>query len=100
MRDAVTLSLRQVTIELRHYWCFTISLYALLLSFAALMVIAINVSVLTFMILVIMLFEHLGNNVFQLLEPPTANAGKCNRFPSGSSLDSDLYARRHLGAWL
>ena len=36
MRDAVTLSLGQLTIDLRHYWCFTTSVYGLILICAVL----------------------------------------------------------------
>jgi O-antigen/teichoic acid export membrane protein len=67
MRDAVTLSLRQVTIDLRHYWCFTTSIYAVVLTLAVLIAIAFGASELWSLVIVIMLFEHLGNDVFQLL---------------------------------
>ena len=67
MRDAVTLSLGQVTIELRHYWCFTASVYALVLTLAVLIRITFGASELWSLVIAIMLFEHLGNDVFQLL---------------------------------
>src|SRR4051812_44300995 len=67
MRDAVTLSLRQVTNDLRHYWCFTTSIYAVVLTLAVLIAIAFGASELWSLVIVIMLFEHLGNDVFQLL---------------------------------
>ena len=67
MRDAVTLPLGQVTIELRHYWCFIASIYALLLTLAVLITITFGASELWSLVIAIMLFEHLGNDVFQLL---------------------------------
>jgi O-antigen/teichoic acid export membrane protein len=67
MRDAVTLSLRRVTIDLRHYWCFTASVYALVLAFAILITITLGASELWPLVVAIMLFEHLGNDVFQLM---------------------------------
>ncbi|WP_245283510.1 lipopolysaccharide biosynthesis protein [Bradyrhizobium sp. URHD0069] len=67
MRDAVTLSLRQVTIDLRHYWSFTTSVYALVLTCVVLIAITFGASELWSLVIVIMLFEHFGNDVFQLL---------------------------------
>ncbi|HMF66369.1 MAG TPA: hypothetical protein VK602_02025, partial [Phyllobacterium sp.] len=67
MRDAVTLPLGQLTDHLRHYWFFTTSIYALVLAFAALITITSGASELWCLVIVIMLFEHIGNDVFQLL---------------------------------
>ena len=67
MRDAVTRSLYQVTVDLRHYWCFITSVYGLLLICAVLTTITFGVSELWSLVIVIMLFEHFGNDVFLLL---------------------------------
>jgi O-antigen/teichoic acid export membrane protein len=67
MRDAVTLSLEQVTIELRHYWCFTTSIYVLVLICAVVGTIALGASNLWWLVVVIMLFEHFGSDLFLLL---------------------------------
>lgn len=67
MRDAVMLPLPKLTVHLRHYWSFTISIYILLLAVAASMVAMFDASVLWILIIVLMMFEHMGNDVFQLL---------------------------------
>jgi O-antigen/teichoic acid export membrane protein len=67
MRDAVTLSLVHVTSDLRHYWCFTTSAYALVLICAVSITITFGASQLWWLVIVIMLFEHFGNDVFLLL---------------------------------
>jgi O-antigen/teichoic acid export membrane protein len=67
MRDAVTLPASQLVDILRHYWCFTASVYALMLAVAILLTIVFGASGLWALVIVITLFEHLGNDVFQLL---------------------------------
>jgi O-antigen/teichoic acid export membrane protein len=67
MREAVTLNTGQLTNNLRHYWCFTTAAYALVLAFAVLVTITFGASELWSLVIVIMLFEHIGNDVFQLL---------------------------------
>jgi O-antigen/teichoic acid export membrane protein len=67
MRDAVTLSLVRVTSDLRHYWCFTTSVYVLVLICAVLITITLGASELWWLVIVIMLFEHFGSDVFLLL---------------------------------
>jgi O-antigen/teichoic acid export membrane protein len=67
MRDAVTLSLGQLTIDLRQYWCFTVCAYGLLLICTILITITLGVSELWALILLIMLCEHLGSDIFLLL---------------------------------
>jgi O-antigen/teichoic acid export membrane protein len=67
MRDAVTRSLDQVTVDLRHYWCFITSVYGLLLICVVLITITFGASELWSLVIVIMLFEHFGNDVFLLL---------------------------------
>lgn len=67
MREAVTLPASQLTNHLRHYWSFTISVYALILVVAAIQTVTFKTSELWILIIIIMLFEHFGNDVFQLL---------------------------------
>jgi hypothetical protein len=67
MRDAVTRSLDQVTVNLRHYWCFAASVYCLLIICAVLITIMFDASDLWVLVIVIMLFEHFGSDVFLLL---------------------------------
>jgi len=67
MRDAVTLSLVRVTSDLRHYWCFTTSVYVLVLICAVSITITLGASELWWLVIVIMLFEHFGSDVFLLL---------------------------------
>jgi O-antigen/teichoic acid export membrane protein len=78
MRDAVTLPLDQLVGHLRHYWYFTTSIYALILAFAAGVTYLLDVSWVFVVIIAITLFEHFGNDVFQLLSnlerPLLANA--------------------------
>lgn len=67
MREAVTLSLDQLTIDLRHYWCFTASVYGLILICAVLITVAFGLSGLWSLVILIMFFEHFGSDVFLLL---------------------------------
>ena len=78
MREAVTLPLEQLTGHLRNYWYFTTSIYALILAFTAGVTYLLGASWLWVVIIAIALFEHFGNDVFQLLSnlerPLLANA--------------------------
>jgi hypothetical protein len=67
MRDAVTRSLDQVTVDLRHYWCFAACVYGLLIICAVLITIMFDASELWALVIAIMLFEHFGGDVFLLL---------------------------------
>jgi O-antigen/teichoic acid export membrane protein len=67
MRDAVTLSPEQVTIELRHYWSFTTSIYILVLICTVVITNALGASNLWWLVILIMLFEHFGGDIFLLL---------------------------------
>jgi O-antigen/teichoic acid export membrane protein len=67
MREAVTLPVGQLTRNLRHYWCVATSVYALMLALAVLAIIGLGASELWPLVIVIMLFEHFGNDIFQLL---------------------------------
>jgi O-antigen/teichoic acid export membrane protein len=86
MRDAVTMPAIQLADVLRHYWCFTIAIYAVLIAITVLLTLALGLSELWLVIALIMLFEHLGSDVFQLqsnLEQPLqANA---NAFIRGAA---------------
>ncbi len=78
MREAVTLPMGQLTKNLLYYWGFATSVYALMLAFAVLATIGFGASDLWPLVIVIMLFEHFGNDIFQLLSnlerPLLANA--------------------------
>jgi O-antigen/teichoic acid export membrane protein len=67
MRDAVILPLCQLTNHLRHYWAFTFSVYVLALIVAVILTVLFKTSGIWILIIVIMMFEHFGNDVFQLL---------------------------------
>jgi O-antigen/teichoic acid export membrane protein len=67
MREAVTLNAGQMINNLLHYWCFTTAAYALMLISAVLVTVAFDVPELWSLVIVIMLFEHIGSDVFQLL---------------------------------
>lgn len=79
MRDAVTASASELTDGLRHYWSFIASVYGALLTFAALITIVFGASTLWILVIAVMLFEHFGNDTFQLFSnlqrPLAANAG-------------------------
>ena len=67
MREAVTLPVNKLTAHLRHYWSFTTAVYALALAAAAIHTVIFKTSDLWILIIIIMIFEHFGNDVFQLL---------------------------------
>jgi O-antigen/teichoic acid export membrane protein len=66
MRDAVTASAAELTHSLRHYWSFVTSAYIILLALAVLLTIVFDTSVLWILIIAVMFFEHIGNDVFYL----------------------------------
>jgi O-antigen/teichoic acid export membrane protein len=65
MRDAVTVSEVQLVTSLREYWSFVVSMYALA-AIGAAAAVWLGASELWMIVVAIMLFEHLGNDVFQL----------------------------------
>lgn len=67
MRDAVTQPIEELANELRHYWYFTTSVYALALVLAVIATTALDANWLWALIVAITLFEHFGNDIFQLL---------------------------------
>jgi O-antigen/teichoic acid export membrane protein len=66
MRAAVTASAAELTNSLRHYWGFVTSVYVVLLTLAVLLTIVFGTSSLWILIVAVMLFEHIGNDVFYL----------------------------------
>jgi O-antigen/teichoic acid export membrane protein len=66
MRAAVTASAAELTNSLRHYWGFMTSVYVVLLTLAVLLKIVFGTSALWILIIAVMFFEHIGNDVFYL----------------------------------
>jgi len=66
MRAAVTASAAELTNSLRHYWVFVTSVYVVLLTLAVLLTIVFGTSSLWILIIAVMFFEHIGNDVFYL----------------------------------
>jgi O-antigen/teichoic acid export membrane protein len=66
MRDAVTASAAELTNSLRHYWSFVMSVYVILLTLAVLLTIVFDASALWILLIAVMLFEHIGYDVFYL----------------------------------
>ncbi|KIZ47887.1 hypothetical protein OO17_02095 [Rhodopseudomonas palustris] len=66
MRDAVTMAPVRLTDALRHYWTYTIGLYAVVLAISGLAAAAIGAPIWV-VVVAIALFEQLGNDIFQLL---------------------------------
>lgn len=67
MRDAVTASAAEMIDGMRHYWSFVISAYVVLLLIVALVTIALGTSTLWILIVAVIMFEHVGNDIFYLL---------------------------------
>jgi O-antigen/teichoic acid export membrane protein len=66
MRAAVTASAAELTNSLRHYWSFMTSVYVVLLTLAVLLKVVFGTSALWILIIAVMFFEHIGNDVFYL----------------------------------
>jgi len=66
MRDAVVLPLAELTRHLRHYWAFTLGVYAALAGVVLLASMLFGASSLWLLIVAVMFFEHFGNDIFQL----------------------------------
>ena len=66
MREAVTASAAELTDSLRHYWSFMTAIYVILLTLAILLAIWFDTSALWILIIAVMWFEHIGNDVFYL----------------------------------
>ncbi|MDA9404498.1 lipopolysaccharide biosynthesis protein [Bradyrhizobium sp. CCBAU 45389] len=67
MRDAVTASAAEMIDGMRHYWSFVVSVYVVLLSIVTLITIAFGTSTLWILIVAVIMFEHVGNDIFYLL---------------------------------
>jgi O-antigen/teichoic acid export membrane protein len=67
MRDAVMLPLPQLTDQLRHYWSFVALMYTFALAAVILATQFLGGSQVWALVIAITLFEHFGNDVFQLL---------------------------------
>ncbi|MDE5443886.1 polysaccharide biosynthesis protein [Bradyrhizobium sp. CSA207] len=67
MRDAVTAPAGEMIDSMRHYWSFVISAYMVLLTIAILVTIVLGTSALWVLIVAVILFEHVGNDIFYLL---------------------------------
>jgi O-antigen/teichoic acid export membrane protein len=66
MREAVTASDAELTDSLRHYWSFVTAIYVILLTAVILLTILLDTSALWILIIAVMWFEHIGNDVFYL----------------------------------
>jgi O-antigen/teichoic acid export membrane protein len=66
MREAVTASAAELTDSLRHYWSFVTAIYVILLTLAILLTILLETSSLWILVVAVMWFEHIGNDVFYL----------------------------------
>jgi O-antigen/teichoic acid export membrane protein len=112
MRTAVTASAADLTHSLRHHWCFVTSVYVTLLALATLLTIAIGTSALWIIIIAVMFFEHIGNDVFYLFSNIQHHvSANVNAFLRGAAwilvyiplaiLDPNLRTLLHLfGFWL
>ncbi|MET4257989.1 O-antigen/teichoic acid export membrane protein [Bradyrhizobium sp. S3.12.5] len=67
MRDAVTASTGDMIDSMRHYWSFVVSAYLALLTIAALVIFVFGTSALWVLIIAVIMFEHIGNDIFYLL---------------------------------
>lgn len=67
MRDAVTAAAGEMIDSIRHYWCFVISAYIVLLTVATLLTIVLGTSALWVLVVAVITFEHVGNDIFYLL---------------------------------
>lgn len=112
MRTAVTASAADLTHSLRHHWCFVTSVYVILLAFAILLTIVMGTSALWIIIIAVMFFEHIGNDVFYLFSSIQRHlSANVNAFLRGAAwilvyiplaiLDPNLRTLSHLfGFWL
>jgi O-antigen/teichoic acid export membrane protein len=112
MREAVTASAAELTHSLRHYWSFVTSAYIILLALAVLLTIVFDTSVLWILIIAVMFFEHIGNDVFYLFSNIQHHlSANVNAFLRGAAwilvyvplaiLEPNLRTLSHLfGSWL
>lgn len=67
MRDAVTASASEMIDNMRHYWCFVAFAYSVLLTIATLVTVLLGMPPLWILIVAVIMFEHIGNDIFYLL---------------------------------
>ena len=69
MRDAVAMAPAQITDALRHYWCCTVAVYIVALPISIIVANALGwpAAWVVLVVVAIAIFEHLGNDTFQLL---------------------------------
>lgn len=67
MRDAVTASTSEMIDSMRHYWCFVAFAYTVLLTIATLVTVLLGTPPLSILIVAVIMFEHVGNDIFYLL---------------------------------
>ncbi|MET3970243.1 polysaccharide biosynthesis protein [Bradyrhizobium sp. S3.9.1] len=67
MRDAVTASTDDMIDSMRHYWGFVGFAYTTLLTIAALVTVLLGTTSLWILIVAVIAFEHVGNDIFYLL---------------------------------
>ncbi|MCS3501747.1 O-antigen/teichoic acid export membrane protein [Bradyrhizobium japonicum] len=67
MRDAVTASTSNMIDSMRHYWFFVAFAYTALLTIATLVTILFGTTPLWVIIVAVIMFEHVGNDIFYLL---------------------------------
>ncbi|WP_298952500.1 polysaccharide biosynthesis protein [uncultured Methylobacterium sp.] len=86
MRDAVGAPLEQLAAHLRDYWSLVCAAYAVLLAGAVVAVAALGADRLSVLVVLVIVFEHVGNDVVQILtnqeRPLLANA---NAFLRGAA---------------
>ena len=67
MRDAVTASTSEMIDSMRHYWCFVVLAYTVLLTITTLATVLFGTPPLWILIVAVIMFEHVGNDIFYLL---------------------------------
>ncbi|MDX3965454.1 MAG: polysaccharide biosynthesis protein [Bradyrhizobium sp.] len=67
MRDAVTASTSETIDGMRHHWCFVAFAYAVLLTITTLVTVLFGTPPLWIIIVAVIMFEHVGNDIFYLL---------------------------------
>ncbi|UPJ66905.1 polysaccharide biosynthesis protein [Bradyrhizobium sp. 191] len=67
MRDAVTAATSEMIDSMRHYWGFVAFAYAVLLTITTLFTVLVGTSPLWILVVAVIMFEHVGNDIFYLL---------------------------------
>lgn len=82
MRDAVTASTSEMIDSMRHYWGFVAFAYAVLLTITTLFTVLVGTSPLWILIVAVIMFEHVGNDIFTSFPACSTTSGQT---PSASS---------------